>query len=271
MRSRLSAFVLAAVAVAAIAMVYAGAQRTETGPAAGEGVSGTPMRTFSGGRIRVATWNIDGGRGLDGQEDLGRCAAEMRGFDLIGLNEVHGCSLTDRRDQAQILGDDLHLGWLFAPTERRWWHDDFGNALLTSLPVDHWERVPISTPGLDANRNLLLTKVRVGTQIVNVVGTHISRHSGQAMELRGIVDLFLRQEEPALLFGDLNATDDAPEIQRLLGSPGVTDAVRSGMGARAPKHVEWIVVRGLRCIDAGIQATRASDHPIIWANLEVGR
>jgi endonuclease/exonuclease/phosphatase (EEP) superfamily protein YafD len=81
--------------------------------------------------------------------------------------------------------------------------------------------------------------------------------------------LFLALDEPAVLVGDLNTGRGDPAIQAVLAAPGVVDPVG---GERLPdqsERIDWILVRGLRGVDAGIRDSGASDHPLIWAELEV--
>jgi len=48
------------------------------------------------------------------------------------------------RSQAQVLGEKLNMQWLFAPSENRWWHESFGNGVLSSASVRDWRRVPLA-------------------------------------------------------------------------------------------------------------------------------
>ncbi len=68
--------------------------------------------------------------------------------------------------------------------------------------------------------------------------------------------------------GDMNSLPDDPQIQRLLATPGVTDAIASGM-PQPPSHIDWIFTRGLQTVAAGMIDHGASDHPCYWAELEV--
>jgi endonuclease/exonuclease/phosphatase family metal-dependent hydrolase len=70
--------------------------------------------------------------------------------------------------------------------------------------------------------------------------------------------------------GDLNTAASDPQIQRLLAVNGVCDAVAQANKNHVPeKRIDWIFTRGLRCITAGHVPTVASDHPVVWAELEI--
>jgi endonuclease/exonuclease/phosphatase family metal-dependent hydrolase len=227
--------------------------------------SDTSQRTF-----RVANFNIHGGRGPDGRLDLARTAEQLAGFDLIGLNEVRGTRWRTSVDQAQQLGEELDLAWLFAPTERRWGRDDFGNGLLAWRANVRWQRMPLPKPSSRTNRNFVWARLPVGDVTVNVLVTHLERGdtAERHLQLQSLGDLFLSLAGPAILMGDLNSTADDPQLRELLAAPGVSDAL-SQRGIESPHRIDWMLVRGLNVLDAGLIDRGASDHPLAWAELEV--
>ena len=117
-----------------------------TGPAAGVALNGEVVRSNqpSPHSFRVGTFNIDGCKGADGRRDVDRVAGCLADLDFVALNEVHGPRLWERDDQAALLGRRMGRQWLFAPATRDSRHIDFGNGLLTSLPVESWQRIPLS-------------------------------------------------------------------------------------------------------------------------------
>jgi endonuclease/exonuclease/phosphatase family metal-dependent hydrolase len=85
--------------------------------------------------VRVATYNIHRGRGLDGRTRLERIAAVLAGVDadVIALQEVIGASPL-KPGQAAELGAALGMGWVMAPT-RHLRSALFGNVVLSRFPV----------------------------------------------------------------------------------------------------------------------------------------
>jgi len=251
--------------------------RVSCGPAEGTALNGAASALIPGAEtaepktFRVATFNIHGGRGTDGIRDLTRTAACVADCDLIALNEAHGHYFWQAEDQAATLGAALSMPWLFAPAERRWWHFDFGSALVTRLPVTHWQRIPLERTGGKTYRNLLLAAANFNGQQVNIVITHLDSRDPQRRQaqMRAVGDLFLSLSTPALLLGDLNASVDDPQIQRVLSMPGVVDALAIAPGDAPNERIDWIIARGLRSREAGIRADGASDHPCFWAELEL--
>jgi endonuclease/exonuclease/phosphatase family metal-dependent hydrolase len=259
-----------ALALLVLLVVGSGWVRVSSGPDQGRDFHGTVRREAPGlSTLRVATFNIHGGKGPDGVRDLERTARCLQGVDLAGLNEVHGAWLNQENQQAALLGRLLGLAWLFAPAERRWWHDHFGNAVLTSLPVAYWQRIPLAGRQQGSHRNLLWVRLVYGERIINVLSTHIERQRDRQDQLRAAVNLFLALAPPVALLGDLNSSEQDPIIKELLATPGVHDPVGTCLGTAAPSRIDWIFTRGLRGVQAQVCSNGASDHPCMVAELEL--
>jgi endonuclease/exonuclease/phosphatase family metal-dependent hydrolase len=112
-------------------------------------------------------------------------------------------------------------------------------------------------------------QLRFRDRPIRVLLTHIARSddSVRCQELREVTDLYLSLPPPAVLLGDLNSEAGEPEVARLLSTPDVIDAVGQKLGAAAPPRIDWIFVRGLKVLDAGLRDNGASDHPLAWAEL----
>jgi endonuclease/exonuclease/phosphatase family metal-dependent hydrolase len=238
-------------------VAFQGNQKIHAGPAEGTDLSGQSSTTQPAGpTLRVATFNIDGGA-----EGIDHVAHAMTGFDLTGLEEVHGS------DQTDYLAQSLHQASLYAPVETQWWFKTFGNGVVTDLPVTHWLRIPISANDSDSNRNVLLLRATFAGHPLNVLITHIDRHGDHAAEIRTVSHLFLSVETPAILMGDFNVTEDSnahdadPEIAALAATPGVIDPIG--------KAYDRIFARGLVAKDSGYVEEHASDHPLAWAELSL--
>ena len=262
-------------------LVYHASLRVPTGPAEGGAIQGmVAVERCEHGAIRVGTFNIHAGKGRDGRRDLERVAdcIASAGLDFVALSEVRGtASLAaggtapwQKQDQASRLGRRLEMGWLFAPAGRVWYHRESGNGLLSTLPVGFWQRIPLSRKYDHSYRNAVLVGLRHGDRTIHVLLTHITRRDDRdrRSQLRAVIAMFLALDEPAILVGDLNSDADDPQIRRLLDTPGVGDPVGEILGREAPRRIDWIFTRGLRCLDVGIRDDGASDHPLIWAELE---
>lgn len=262
-------FALATITLIAGLLWYS-SHRVGLGPAGGVALSGSFTAIPStAATIRLGTFNIHGGKGTDHRRDLDRIAAEIEPLDLVGLNEVEGPFLWENRDQAEELGRKLRRGWLFAPGERRWWHYDYGNGILTSLPVTGWQRIPLPRAHGKGFRNLLLVRAVHRGRPLNVLISHIDRSDERARreQMRFVADVFLALSVPAVLLGDMNSDAGDPEVKRLLETPGVVDPFAVLYGDRFGRHIDWILLRGLEVRSAGMNPPGASDHPCMWADV----
>ncbi|MGO9114585.1 MAG: endonuclease/exonuclease/phosphatase family protein [Thermoguttaceae bacterium] len=251
--------------------VWLASRPQPTGPAEGTrldgqttGIADPPRDSF-----RVGTFNIHGCTGADGRRDVDRVANCLKDLDFAALNEVHGPRLWESDNQAALLGRRLGVPWLFAPATRDWHCIDFGNGLLTSLPVESWQRIPLEANNGRGYRNAVLVRLRQRERTISVLMTHIARSDDRIREqqLRQTIDRYLALPAPAIFLGDLNSEATEPEISRLLAAPGVIDAVEQKLGPRAPPRIDFVFVRGLRVLDAGLRDEGASDHPLAWAEV----
>ncbi len=226
-------------------------------------------------RFRISTFNIHSCKGLDGRRDVDRVANYLKNLDFVALNEVQGPNLFVKQDQAALLGQRLGMAWLFAPSVRQWYWLESGNALLTRMPVTGWRRIPLIRQVDYSYRNAvqvdLCRQFDSENRVIHVLLTHVNRRyeSERIAQLKEVIPMFLALAEPAILLGDLNSTAQDSQIRQLVDSPGVIDPVGQILGPKdSGDRIDWIFVRGLRSIDAGIVENDASDHPMVWAELE---
>lgn len=143
--------------------------------------------------MRLLSWNIQWGRGMDGRVDLPRIAAEMRrigDFDVICLQEVAvnfpGLPGNDARDQVAELAA-LLPGYLpiHGPAtdlpDGRGGRKQFGNAVFSRLPVGQVWRHPLPWPAdpdvPSMQRVLLETVIQAHFGPVRVMTTHLEYYS----------------------------------------------------------------------------------------------
>lgn len=216
--------------------------------------------------LRIATFNIHGGRGGDGRLDLDRTARQLGEIDLGWLQEVHGGGWTGAPDQAQDLGERMKLSSAFLPTERRWWTDHFGNGLLSRGPVELVQRCPLPGTRGKAFRQAILTEVPLEGRRVRILGVHVDRQEDRVPQLAVVSQLFLALDPPAILLGDLNTKPDDPALGTLLTAPDVIDPLA---GVAADGHIDWILARGLDCRKIEYVTGDASDHPTVRAEFSL--
>ncbi len=266
-RRRVVAWGVVGLLVIVAAIVTAGAWTLPTEGASGRTITGADRaQPLLGNTLRIATYNIHSGRDVGGHLGLDKTRAALVGFDFVGLNEVSASPAVGGKCQVDVLGEQLQMGSLFAPTERRWFRDDFGNGLLTRVPVESWIRFGLPSFGALARRNLTLVRIQIGGHDVNVLITHLGRHEDRPLQIQAITQLFLSLQAPAVLMGDLNTQTNDPLLRPLLQSAGVEDPL--ALKAADSRRIDWILTRGMRTIDAGLKDSGASDHPLAWAELQ---
>jgi len=143
--------------------------------------------------MKLLTWNIQWGRGLDGRVDLARIIETVRGlgdFDVICLQEVArnfpGLPGNDARDQIAELAA-LLPGYvpIFAPAtdvpDEKGGRKQFGNAIFSRLPVGQVWRHLLPWPNDPAvpsmQRVLLEAVVQAEFGPLRVMTTHLAYYS----------------------------------------------------------------------------------------------
>jgi endonuclease/exonuclease/phosphatase family metal-dependent hydrolase len=262
--------VLLAFGVLAALAVWHASLRVGAGPASGNGfVRKVRVAPPSGDTFRVATLNISSGRGADGRYDLWRLTRAIEGFDLVALQEVRG-GVGFPPNQAEKLGRNLKLDWLYAPAESRWYCRQFGNALLSRLPAHYWQRIPLPRRFDRSFRNAVLVVLEHQGRSIRLLATHITQREPreQEIQLKAVIELFLALEKPAILLGDLNTHPENATIRELLDRDDVENPLSRLIRPPPVDRVDWILVRGLKCIAAGVRDEGVSDHPLYWVEIQ---
>ncbi|MEV7400170.1 endonuclease/exonuclease/phosphatase family protein [Streptomyces sp. NPDC091267] len=250
--------------------------------------------------LRVATYNIHAGAGMDNVFDLDRQVAELRSLDadVIGLQEVdvHWDARSEWRDLAAELGRRLGMRVSFAPiysldpatpgAPRR----EFGVAVLsryrvvsaenhdiTRLSTQDPNPVPAPAPGFGE------VVLRVKGLPVHVYATHLdyrgdpSVRTAQVADTRRIMAEDRKSERRPvrqILLGDFNAPPAAPELAPLWQE--LTDVEPGGptYPAQDPvQRIDYVAVSKdtVRVRDAAVAETLASDHRPVVADLLLRR
>lgn len=240
--------------------------------------------------LRVATYNIHAGAGMDNVFDLDRQAAELRALDadVIGLQEVdvHWDTRSQWRDVAGELAERLHMRVSFAPiysldpttpgAPRR----EFGVAVLsryrivsaenheiTRLSTQVPDPVPAPAPGFGE------VVVRVKGMPVHVYVTHLDYRGDPSVRIAQVADtrrVMAEDEGRKVLLGDFNAEPGAPELAPLWEELADAEPGAPTYPALNPvKRIDFVAVSkdGVRVRDAAVAETLASDHRPVVADL----
>jgi endonuclease/exonuclease/phosphatase family metal-dependent hydrolase len=252
-------------------------------PDAAAGTTGTPPRP-----LRVATYNIHHGVGVDNHLDLERIAREVTvsGAQVVGLQEVdrHWSARSNFVDQATWLADRLGMHVVFGanldldPLTPGAARRQYGTAILSGYKIRSWTNTLLPRPQGGEQRGLLEARIKVRGVNVRVFNTHLQHDSqverlAQVAQIRTIV---ATARESVVLLGDLNATPESPEIGAI--TEDLADAwVRAGVGpgytydAASPHaRIDYVLTsQGVVARTAAVVATDGSDHLPVVADLAV--
>lgn len=218
--------------------------------------------------VRLGTFNIHGFKGRDGVADIKRTHRSLEGLDLVVLQEAHGAPLGFWNDDVTKLGEEMEMASCFVAAEERYWHESFGNGLVTRIPVEHIWRVPLQGTQGRKFRYAVVTCFEMAGERVNVISAHLDKRQDQAEQLRSVIELFWSVSAPAVLLGDFNTRVGNSQLDALINDPRV-DEVIWGEGHPSDKGVDWLITRGLRARWKEVRDLGASDHPVICGEFEL--
>jgi endonuclease/exonuclease/phosphatase family metal-dependent hydrolase len=234
-------------------------------------------------RLRVLSYNIHHGEGVDGKLNLERIARVIRSVepDLVAVQEVDkNTRRTGQVDQpaelARLTGMHVAFG-----ANIKYQGGDYGNAVLSRFPIHRHENhlLPLLDEG--EQRGVLIVEVVVPNEASPLVlmATHLDHRRDDKERLASadaINHLASKLEgRPALLAGDLNDTPDSPTLQRLAAHWTLANkkAMPTVPVDRPARQIDFILYRpaerwkviATRVLDEAV----ASDHRAIFAELEL--
>ncbi|MGH9386469.1 MAG: endonuclease/exonuclease/phosphatase family protein [Vicinamibacterales bacterium] len=156
--------------------------------------------------LRVATYNIHRGRGLDGRTHIGRIAAVLASIDadIVALQEVVGASPL-RPGQAAELGAALAMGWVMSAV-RHLRTAIFGNVVLSRFPIRQHVQYDLTWKTCEA-RACQRADIAIDDHTLHVynvhLGTSLLERRHQATRLANLVH-DRRVAGPKVVLGDFN-------------------------------------------------------------------
>lgn len=183
------------------------------------------MSESSGDRLRVATYNVHGCRGMDKRRSEQRIASVIAtlNVDVIGLQEL---DLNRRRsagvDQAALIADQLGWHRYFHPALRIG-DEHYGDAVLSRYPMrlrQARELPSVTTRVCPETRAAIWMEIETPGGAVQVINTHLGlgrrERLMQAQLLAGPDWLgSMDTADPLILMGDFNSLPGSPPFQVL--------------------------------------------------------
>ena len=235
-------------------------------------------------RLRILSYNIRHGEGMDHKLDLARIAGVIRSVDphVVALQEVDkGCKRTEGLDEPAELGKLTGMTPLF---ERNipFQGGEYGNAILSKLPVVAWRNAHLPSHYVGEQRGCLaaeLTAPDAKRTPFRFLATHIDYRPDDAERMdsaRAIAKVVEEHPDvPAILAGDLNSKPES----RVLAAFGETwtrtdsSPTLTFPADKPDRQIDYILVHPaprwkvveLRVLDEPV----ASDHRPLLAVLEL--
>jgi len=232
--------------------------------------------------VRVLTYNIHHGEGMDGEFDLVRLARiiESTQADLVALQEVdQGTARASGVNQLTELGRLTRLHAVFGKA-MDFQGGGYGVGVLSRWPLKHVELHPLPDPDDREPRTSLTVTINVGHggPPLRFTSTHLDSGRDLANRVAQADELnhFLVRDDGvlAILAGDLNSQLQTPVIQTLetnwsnVSPEDLPPLVPTGR----PGRVDHVLVRpmnGWNVIEATVvDAPIASDHRPVLVVLE---
>ena len=235
--------------------------------------------------VRVMTYNIHHGEGLDGKVDLPRIAQLIKeqGADLVALQEVDkGTERTQRRDFPAELAALTGLTCVFS-NNYHYQGGEYGNAVLTRFPIVRATNSHFKMRSATEARGIQQLVLKVHGRELAFLNTHLDAVGPGDTERWsevGEIETLLQPYRglPLLLCGDFNATPESRVARQLNEWLDDTWAlVGRGDGATVPAEKPrrrsdylWISKdKSLVPLKAWVPQSDASDHLPVVAEFEL--
>ena len=235
--------------------------------------------------LRVMTYNIHVGVGMDKKLDLPRVASVINAQhpDLVGLQEVdRGVTRTQRIDEIAELAKLTRMDYAFA-FNLRYQGGQYGVAILSRLPIMATDHRLYQNTREAERRGFIRAEVIVNGHVLNFVTTHLDYQydDGRLFEAQQLLDGLKNVSETLIVVGDFNdvPTGGAYQLMREHFDDAWADARLTDPGYSYPadkpaKRIDYILFRKgdrIRAKKAWIVSTLASDHVPVVAELEIGK
>lgn len=230
-----------------------------------------PLGKEEGSVLKVATFNIQTGKDLNGRRHLLGSAEVMAQADLVGVQEVYAPSLVNMAgiglSQTEAVAKYGSFGWLFAATRRRWLREHRGNAILSKVPVSNWSVEMLSDESGKNFRNMTVAEVQWQGRSFHFINTHLHTRGGREAQLLEVLREFAKYPT-AILVGDFNSRASTPALGKALKDIEISDAIAMAeLDLGNPERIDWILTKGFNIEGGNMLEKGVSDHPYYQVNL----
>jgi endonuclease/exonuclease/phosphatase family metal-dependent hydrolase len=259
----------------AIALIAAAPSQNRFAPQAAAGLKKQTLR--------VMTYNIHVGVGMDKKLDLQRIADVINGQhpDLVGLQEVdRGVKRTEGKDEIAELAKLTSMQFAYAHN-LDYQGGQYGVAILSRFPITAIDHRKYENRREAERRGMIRTEVNVNGRIVNFVTTHLDYQyeDGRVFETEQLLKFLAGVKGPLIISGDFN--DEPIGAAYQLMTPNFDDAWLKGKTKEAglsypadkvAKRIDYLFTRRsdrIKTRKTWTVPTLASDHIPVVVDLDL--
>ncbi|WP_438434242.1 endonuclease/exonuclease/phosphatase family protein [Gorillibacterium sp. sgz500922] len=220
-------------------------------------------------RLKVMTFNIHHGQGMDGVLDLGRIAEDVRrsGADVAALQEVDRFHPRSHfQDQLRRIGRRLEMKHAFSPSIN-FGFVQYGNGILSRYPV--LNKQVLYLQGVNERRSILSVRVDTPEEPLTLVNVHFGvMEREKAQQFPFLLNLLKQTEGRCVLMGDFNMGEKHPLMDMLKPVWNKVTPEPFAPTVRSGREIDHIYCNfPLTRAYAYVQPTEASDHHAVVAEL----
>lgn len=234
-------------------------------------------------KLRIMTYNIHVGVGMDKKLDLQRIADVIlkEKPDLVGLQEVdRGVSRTEGKDEIAELAKLTRMDYAFAHN-LDYQGGQYGVAILSRFLIQKIDHQKYQNLREAERRGMLRVELEINGRAVDFVTTHLDYQyaDGRLFETEQMLKFLADVKNPLIVSGDFNDEPNGSSYQMMLkgfDDAWITSRVK-GLGLSYPadkpiKRIDYIFLRTKdrwRVKKAWVVDTLASDHLPVVADIEL--
>ena len=177
--------------------------------------------SLSSKNMRVMSYNIHHGRGMDGEVDLDRVAKLINDWspDLVALQEVDNVtSRSNYMNETDTLSSKTKMFSVFGKNINVF-SGEYGNAILSKYPIIHWENRKLPRVGSSEQRGALAAWVQLKDKdkLTVFLSTHLDHRIKDSERLKSIEKIKFWIDrgdfgDDIIIAGDLNDTPSSNAI-----------------------------------------------------------
>ncbi|KOP68426.1 hypothetical protein AMS62_26635 [Bacillus sp. FJAT-18019] len=220
--------------------------------------------------IRLMTYSIRHGKGLDGHTKLQRLAEEIAktNADVVALQGIDRfIPRSGFQDQLKKLSKQLGMYSCFSPSINLL-VSQYGNAILSKYPIITKEITFMR--GTKERRSILMAKIQMDIDVLTVINTHLGKHTKERTKhipiLLNTLNLY---DKPSVLAGDFNMEMDDSLMKSFSSHWQKIELQEKNPTFKNGREIDHIFVNmPTEYASAWVQHSAASDHHPVIARIQ---